>query len=280
MPMDWCTEPSKVPTFSPCSTHARMPRVKSRFLRTRHRSTPTRRHRPTGEIEKVWQRAADPRSVDMDRHGRIWVTARTRAPRQQPAFCKDGSINEFAKYFPMAGPSSRQIEMYDPETHEFTTIDTCFAADHNHFDENGSLVFGQNDAIGWLDTEGVRQNPRRSSLAGMDVRRWWTRMVTERLKPSGPNRINRSIPRRTTASTSDAMRTPSTPSMEACGARESATRIQRWCASSEERNPPQTCKGEVYVPPPDKMPLPGSGGVDIDYERGGLAELARAPMKF
>src|SRR5882762_2377117 len=28
-------------------------------------------------------------------------------------------------------------------------------------------------------------------------------------------------------------------------------------------NPPQSCKAEVYVPPPDKMPLPGSGGVAI-----------------
>ncbi len=108
---------------------------------------------PVWGTEKIWQRSADPRSVAMDSHGRVWVTARTRAPQQQPAFCKDGSINKFAKYFPIAGPSARQIEIYDPETKQFTSIDTCFAADHNHFEENGLIVFGQNSAIGWVDTE-------------------------------------------------------------------------------------------------------------------------------
>src|SRR6266478_7107831 len=43
--------------------------------------------------EKIWQRSADPRSVTMDSHGRVWVTARIRAAQQQPAFCKDGTIN-------------------------------------------------------------------------------------------------------------------------------------------------------------------------------------------
>ena len=108
---------------------------------------------PFWGTEKIWQRSADPRSVAMDSHGRVWVTARIRAPQQQPAFCKDGSINKFAKYFPITGPSARQIEIYDPETKQFTSIDTCFAADHNHFDENGLIVFGQNNAIGWVDTE-------------------------------------------------------------------------------------------------------------------------------
>ncbi|PYQ68705.1 MAG: hypothetical protein DMG01_30380, partial [Acidobacteria bacterium] len=102
--------------------------------------------------EKIWQRSADPRSVTMDSHGRVWVTARIRPPQQQPAFCKDGAMNKFAKYFPLPGPSARQIEVYDPKTGQFTTIDSCFAADHNHFDDKGSIVFGQNNAIGWIDT--------------------------------------------------------------------------------------------------------------------------------
>src|SRR4029077_16050501 len=51
--------------------------------------------------EKIWQRSADPRSVVMDSRGRVFVTARIRAPQDQPAFCKDGSANRFAKYFPL-----------------------------------------------------------------------------------------------------------------------------------------------------------------------------------
>src|SRR5437867_1923390 len=107
---------------------------------------------PTWGDEKIWQRQADPRSVAMDGKGRVWVTARTRAPQQQPAFCKDGSTNKFAKYFAMPGPSARQIELYDPKTKQFTSIDSCFAADHNQFDDHDALVFGQDNAIGWVDT--------------------------------------------------------------------------------------------------------------------------------
>ena len=106
---------------------------------------------PAWGDEKIWQRQADPRSVAMDAKGRVWVTARIRAPQQQPAYCKDPT-NKFAKYFPMPGPSARQIELYDPKTKQFTMIDSCFAADHNLFDEHDTLVFGQDDAIGWVDT--------------------------------------------------------------------------------------------------------------------------------
>jgi hypothetical protein len=41
-------------------------------------------------------------------------------------------------------------------------------------------------------------------------------------------------------------------------------------------NPAQSGKGEVYVPPADKMPLPGSGGRGHRLKRRGLAELAGA----
>src|SRR6266516_7339564 len=68
---------------------------------------------PYWGTEKIWARSADPRSVVMDSRGRVFVTARIRAPQDQPAFCKDGSMNKFAKYFPLPGPSARQVEMYD-----------------------------------------------------------------------------------------------------------------------------------------------------------------------
>src|ERR1700682_3403521 len=100
--------------------------------------------------------------------------------------------------------------------------------------------------------------PRRDGF-----RPYWTPTATAR-SLNGPSRINRSIPRRTTGSNSGATGLPSTQSMGACGARESASRIPRSCASSEGPTPPQSSKAEVYVPPADKMPLPGSGGVAID----------------
>ena len=36
------------------------------------------------------------------------------APQQQPAFCKDGSLSKYARYFPMPGPGGRQILLEDP----------------------------------------------------------------------------------------------------------------------------------------------------------------------
>src|SRR5262249_24469471 len=100
---------------------------------------------PYWGTEKIWARSADPRSVVMDGHGRVFVTARIRAPPDQPAFCKDGTQNRYARYFPLAGPSARQVEMYDPKTKQITMIDTCFAADHNHLDDKDAIIFGQNN---------------------------------------------------------------------------------------------------------------------------------------
>jgi len=212
--------------------------------------------------EKVWQRQSDPRSVAMDAQGRVWVTARTRAAKDQPDFCKDGSLNKFAKYFPLPGPSARQIEVYDPKTKQFTMIDSCFAADHNHFDENDVLVFGQNDAIGWLDTKEFEKTHDAAASQGWcpavldtngdgKITEW-----TEPNQPVDPQKDHRIH----FGCYSDAI-SPVDGSLwcSGIGARDTTlVRLERG------PKPPQTCKGEVYVPPAEKMPLPGSGGVAFD----------------
>jgi hypothetical protein len=217
---------------------------------------------PYWGTEQIWQRSSDPRSVAMDKHGRVWVTARIRAAQQQPAFCKDGSTNTFAKYFPMPGPSARQIEMYDPKTKQFTSIDTCFAADHNHFDEHDSLVFGQNNAIGWVDTATFDKTHDAAASQGWcpavldtngdgKITEW-----TEPNQPIDPQKDHRIE----FGCYSDAI-SPIDGSVwcSGIGARDTKlVRIERGA------NPPLTCKAEVYVPPPEKMPLPGSGGVAVD----------------
>jgi hypothetical protein len=217
---------------------------------------------PFWGTEKIWQRSADPRSVVMDSHGRVFVTARIRGPQAQPAFCRDGSMNRFAKYFPMPGPSARQIEMYDPKTRQFTSIDTCFAADHNHFDEHDSLVFGQNSAIGWLDTAAFDKTHDAAASQG-----WCPAVldtngdgrITEWTEPNQPvdptkdHRINFGC-------YADAI-SPVDGSVWCSGIGVRDTTLVRL---ERGANPPQTCKAEVYVPPPAKMPLPGSGGVAVD----------------
>src|SRR5213078_3880639 len=211
--------------------------------------------------EKIWQRSADPRSVVMDSRGRVFVTARIRAPQDQPAFCKDGSMNKFAKYFPLMGPSARQVEMYDPKTKQITMIDTCFAADHNHFDDKDAIIFGQNNAVGWLDTATFDKTHDAAASQGwcpavLDTNgdgkiTEWTE-PNESVDPKKDHRI-------TFGCYSDAIN-PKDGSIWCSGIGEHDTTLVRL---ERGLNPPQTCKAEVYVPPPDKMRIPGSGGVAI-----------------
>jgi hypothetical protein len=212
--------------------------------------------------EKIWRRSADPRSVTMDSHGRVWVSARIRAPQQQPAFCKDGTMNKFAKYFPIPGPSARQIEVYDPKTRQFTTIDSCFAADHNHFDDKGSIVFGQNNAIGWVDTALFDKTHDAQASQGwcpavLDTNGDGT--ITEWTEPNQP--VDPKKDHRIEFGCYGDAINPIDGSLWCSGIGVRDTKLVRIELGA---NPPQTCKAEVYVPPPDKMPLPGSGGVAID----------------
>ena len=213
--------------------------------------------------EKIWQRQADPRSVAMDAKGRVWVTARNRAPLQQPAFCKDGATNKFAKYFPMSGPSARQIQLYDPKTKQFTAIDSCFAADHNQFDDKDALVFGQDDAIGWVDT--VAFDKTRDAAASQawcpgvvdtngdgKISTGWTE-PNEAIDPKRDHRIEFGC--------YSIGISPTDGSIWCSGIGhddKTLVRIERG------PNPPLSCKAEVYVPPPSTIPLPYSGGVAVD----------------
>lgn len=92
----------------------------------------------------------------MDSIGRVWYTAHVRNPADQPAWCKEGSDNKYAQYFPIK-KSGRNTGFYDPETQKFTLIDTCFATHHLQFanDAEQTLYFGNpsGPVFGWLDTK-------------------------------------------------------------------------------------------------------------------------------
>ncbi|MBI4887409.1 MAG: carboxypeptidase regulatory-like domain-containing protein [Acidobacteria bacterium] len=220
---------------------------------------------PAWGDEKIWKRQADPRSVAMDAKGRVWVTARTRAPQQQPAFCKDGAASKYAKYFPLPGPSARQIEVYDPTSKQFTAIDSCFAADHNQFDDHDALVFGQENAIGWIDTVAFDK-----THDGAASQAWCPGVVDT----NGDGRIS------TGWTEPDQSIDPTKDHRIEFGCYSigiSPTDGSIWCSGIEHEdktlvrlergsNPPMSCKAEVYVPPPSAIPLPYSGGVAIDSD--------------
>ena len=218
---------------------------------------------PAWGDEKIWQRQADPRSVAMDAKGRVWVTARNRDPRKQPAYCTDGATNKFAKYFPMEGPSARQIELYDPKTKQFTAIDSCFAADHNQFDDHDALVFGQDDAIGWVDTVAFDKTRDAATAQAWcpgvvdtngdgKISVGWTE-PNQAIDPKKDHRIEFGC--------YSISISPTDGSVWCSGIGHNDTTLVR---IERGPNPPTSCKAEVYVPPPSTIPLPYSGGVAVD----------------
>ena len=92
----------------------------------------------------------------LDSRGRVWYTATLRPPEDQPDWCREGSDNQYARYFPLER-SGRNVSYYDPETQQFTMVDTCFGSHHLQFahDENETLFLSRpNSAVfGWVDTK-------------------------------------------------------------------------------------------------------------------------------
>ena len=105
--------------------------------------------------ERIWMNPASPHNPMMDQQGRIWITQKIRRDQDQPEFCQ-GATHPSAQFFPIDS-SSRQVTVFDPDTQEFTFVDTCFTAHHLQFDEDrdDTLYFSAaaDDTIGWVDTK-------------------------------------------------------------------------------------------------------------------------------
>ena len=104
--------------------------------------------------ERIWNSRADAHNPMLDRAGRVWYTARIRAPAN-PAFCKQGSTHPSAREFPIDA-SDRQLAVYEPRSGKYTFIDTCFSTHHLQFaeDANDTLwTSGGREVLGWLDTK-------------------------------------------------------------------------------------------------------------------------------
>ena len=104
--------------------------------------------------ELVWNDPANPHNPMMDAKGRVWMTSAIRN-RANPDWCKDGSDNPYAQYFPLEN-GFRSAVFYEPETQKFVMIDTCYGTHHLQFaeDEQDTLYFsGGGQVIGWIDTK-------------------------------------------------------------------------------------------------------------------------------
>ena len=104
--------------------------------------------------EPIWDASTTVHNPMLDQDGRVWITARARAPQDVPAFCQEGSDHPSAQVFPL-GRSGRHLGVYDPATDDYTPINTCFSTHHLMFaeDEDNTLwTSGGGRVIGWLNT--------------------------------------------------------------------------------------------------------------------------------
>ena len=125
--------------------------------------------------ELIWKGKTSVHSPMLDRQGRVWNAAVIRGP-ENPAWCQEGSDHPSAKLFPLAR-SGRQVNMYDPETEQFTLIDTCFMTHHLQFadDADDTLWFSSvgGDVVGWLNTR-IYENTKNEQIS-----QGWTAVIVD-----------------------------------------------------------------------------------------------------
>ncbi|MEQ1574812.1 MAG: carboxypeptidase-like regulatory domain-containing protein [Vicinamibacterales bacterium] len=229
--------------------------------------------------EVYWSGRAQPGVATMDERGRIWTTQAVRSA-DNPAWCKEGSSNVFAQYFPL--PQNRKhLSMYDPQTKKVTLIDMCARGHHLNFHENDGertlyLSGYQNPTFGWLKTrmfdrtgDAVRSQgwcPAVIDYNGDGVIGKWT----EPDRPPDPK-----LDRRVT--------------IMGYGIAVSPVDGSAWLASplvpgsitrlDVGSNPPATCRAEIYEPPFNNAKVPNQNGYiprGIDVDGNGVVWTALA----
>jgi hypothetical protein len=90
----------------------------------------------------------------LDGKGRVWMSMRA-GEGKSPDWCTDGSLDHYAKYFPMQESEGKQISVYDPATQKITLIPVCFDTHHvnlGHTKDNIVYFSGDFNALGWINT--------------------------------------------------------------------------------------------------------------------------------
>src|SRR5690606_27921061 len=134
------------PVYAVSSGHGTLVELDPISVTTRKHVIPTRedprevssRFPPPGQPSNFWgmqhlwgtENPADPHNPMMDVLGRVWMAWKSR--NGQPAWCRSGSDNKYAQYYPLSG-SIRQASVYDPGDGHFELIDTCFHTHHLQF---------------------------------------------------------------------------------------------------------------------------------------------------
>jgi hypothetical protein len=224
--------------------------------------------------EVVFDDTLNQEGAQRDSKGRIWFTMADH--KINPAYCKPGSNNPFAKNYPVVN-NGRDIEYFDPKTSKFTTIETCFGGSHMMFDtdKDETLYMSAGDdggpstrfGIGWINTRLWDETHDAEKSQG-----WCPAVVdtngdgkagafTKQGEPFDP-KLDRMFPGHGYGASVN----PVDHSVWYASLAPSPGRIVRMVPGA---NPPTTCMTEVYEPPYDNPKLPGvesyfPEGIDVD----------------
>ena len=223
--------------------------------------------------ERIWDTKANNHNSMFDRTGRLWLTASVRAP-ENPAFCREGSDHPSAVLTPR-DRATRHIAMFDPDTQDYTFIDTCYGTHHPQFgfDENETLwTSGGGPVVGWFNTKMFDETGDSERSQG------WTALILdtngngqrdEYVEADQP--VDPSMDKRVIAGFYAVMPSPVDGSI--WGSNRSYPGAVVRLAPGD--NPPATALAEIY-----NVPLPGYGprGADIDGEGVVWVSLASGHM--
>jgi hypothetical protein len=263
--------------------------------------------------EIVWDDPMNPKNTQIDHEGRLWVSVENRPP-QAPDFCKASAGNVYAKAWesaqvsknatndfrfqdtlqhvgkrmPWESPPGWGLEVYDPKTLKFESIDLCFGQSHAIFadDKDETLFFSlRTGGLAWFKTRVWEQTHDVAKAQG------WCAPVIDYNGDgkSGPFTMPSEPPdpkldRLGAVDGYGISINPADGSVWYTAPGPVPGRIVRATPGS---NPPSTCTTEVYEPPFNNPKLPGEmhytpRGVDVDStglvwtELSGSGELARS----
>ena len=234
---------------------------------------------PSWGDEIIFDAPANPHNPMMDGEGRVWITSTVRR-RDNPEWCKAGSMHPSAQYFPVER-SGRQISYYDPSSESFTLIDSCYGTHHLQFgeDEQETLwLSGDSNVVGWLDTKLYDETGDERASQG------WCPTV---LDTNGDGRITRPWnepddpvdPSRDTRIRGFAYGIIPSPVDDSVWIARTGPFPGRLVRLDRGDNPPETCIAEVYEPPSIENPAldpdrTGHGPRGVDVDRNGLVWTA------
>ena len=166
-----------VPVLNPITNEVSQVKHPYRDPKTPSSTDLLRGRSPYWGDEAIWDGHTSIHNPLIDGKGRVWFTARIRAP-QNPDYCKAGSDHPSATVAPLDA-ADRHLSMYDPKTGKWSLISTCFTTQHLYFakDANDTLWTSAggpgSGVVGWLNTKMYEQTGDEMKSQG------WTPLIID-----------------------------------------------------------------------------------------------------